>query len=313
MATTAMLLFRASLAVLLALVAGAWMSSRFGRRLGELSKGATAFDEGDFRHRIPETGDDEFTQLAVAMNEMAERVSKQIGGIEEDAGRRRQFLADMAHELRGPVTTIRTMAGALDDGLAEDPQRRNRAVGSMVRASDRLLGLVNDLLQLAKLDLKELPIQPRNIDLRELVSAAVESHSASAAQSGMALDPVEPGPAVNAFADPDRLTQVLDNLLDNALDHAGEGSRVTVSVDDGRIVVADNGRGIPAKDLPYVFEPFYRVDPVRSPEEGHSGLGLRISRGLIEAQGGELTLTSREGVGTTVTVTLPITPTDKRS
>jgi signal transduction histidine kinase len=306
-----MLLFRASLAVLLALIAGAWMSSRFGRRLQELSKGATAFDEGDFRHRIPETGDDEFTQLAVAMNEMAERVSKQIGGLEEDAGRRRQFLADMAHELRGPVTTIRTMAGAMEDGLAEDPERRNRAVGSMVRASDRLLGLVNDLLQLAKLDLKELPIQPRNIDLWELVSAAVESHSASAGRAGIALDPIEPGPKVNAFADPDRLTQVLDNLLDNALDHAGEGSRVTVSVEGGevaKIVVADNGRGIPAKDLPYVFEPFYRVDPVRSPEEGHSGLGLRISRGLVEAQGGELTLTSREGAGTTVTITLPTRP-----
>ena len=308
LAATSMLVFRAMLAILLALIAGAWMSSRFSRRLQELASGARAFDSGNFRHRVPETGDDEFTQLAVSMNEMAERVSNQISGLEEDASRRRQFLADMAHELRGPVTTMRTMAGALDEGLADDPERRARAVGSLVRASDRLLSLVNDLLQLAKLDLRELPIHPRNIELRELASSAVEAHQAAASQAGIVLHPVEGDAKVHAFADPDRLTQVLDNLLINALSHAGEGSQVRVRVEGGdaaKIVIADNGRGIPASDLPYVFEPFYRVDSVRSPSEGHSGLGLRICKGLVEAQGGTLTLTSREGAGTTVTITLP--------
>lgn len=305
---TAVLVFRTALALLLALIAGGWMSARFSRRLQELSRGASAFDTGDFEHRIPERGDDEFTQLAVSMNEMAQRVSGQISDLEEDASRRRQFLADMAHELRGPVTTLRTMAGALDEGLAEDSERRKRAVSSMARASDRLLSLVNDLLQLARLDLKELPVHARSVDLRELAGHVIDSHQALASGAGVVLHPLADGPEVMAVADPDRLAQVLDNLLNNAISHAGRGSEIRVEVGAGTsamITVADNGVGIPAADVPYVFEPFYRADRVRSPLEGHSGLGLRISRGLVEAQGGTLTLTSREGEGTTVTIAMP--------
>jgi len=302
-----MLVVRGAIALLLALIAGKWLSWRFSHRLNELAKGAGAFDAGRLNYRVPEVGDDEFTQVAAAMNKMAERVAGQIRALEDDAEKRRQFLADVAHELRGPVATIRTMAGALADGVADDPERKERAVGSLVRTSERLLQLVNDLLELAKLDLKELPIQRRKVDLRELAASAVESCGAAASKAEITLHRVEAGEPVVALVDPDRFAQVLDNLLDNAVSYAGSGAHVRVRLEGGpsaRVIVEDNGRGIPPVHLKRIFEPFYRADPARTAGDGHSGLGLRISRGLVTAMGGELALESVEGKGTRATITL---------
>ena len=297
-----------AIAVLLAILAGAWLSAGFTRKLRHLSKGAGAFNEGRFDYRIADLGDDEFAQVGATMNSMAGRVAEQVGRLEEDAKRRRQFLADVAHELRSPVATLRTMAGALQDGVANDSQRRDRAIGSLVRTSDRLLRLVTDLLELARLDLHELPVHPQPADLRELAATSIELHAASAAQAGITLGHIEDGEPVMAYADPSRVSQVLDNLLDNAISHAGTGAQAQITIEDSdalRIIVSDNGRGIAAAHLPYIFDSFYRADKARTLDRGHSGLGLRISRALIEAQGGTLTLTSREGAGVTVIITLP--------
>jgi signal transduction histidine kinase len=307
-ALVSILVSRAAVALLLAFLVGKWLSRKFSNRLNELSIGANEFDSGNLKYRIPEDGEDEFTQVAATMNQMAERVSGQISRLEEDAFKRRQFLADVAHELRSPVTTLRTMAGALEDGIAEDPGRQKRAISSLVNSSDRLLHLISDLLELARLDLKELPINAELTDIRELTSVAVDSHEALAAQKKIILKPVEAGAPLMAFVDPDRLLQVLDNLLNNAISYAGEGSEVKVTAEDGEqatLIISDNGCGISAEHLPNVFDPFYRVDTARTPSEGHSGLGLRISRGLIEAQGGQLVLSSAEGNGTRAIITLP--------
>ena len=243
------------------------------------------------------------------MNEMAERVSAQLRTLEEDATRRQQLLADVAHELRSPVTTLRTMSGALDEGLADDPERRARAVRSMVKTSDRMLHLVTDLLELAKLDLKELPLHLHQVDLRELAAAVILTHQAAATQANMTLHPIEPGVPVIRTADPDRLAQVLDNLLDNAISYAGPGAELFVLLDSNgagsRLIVKDTGQGIPAEHLPYLFDPFYRVDMARTPKDNHSGLGLRIARGLIEAHGATLHIESEVGQGTTAIITFP--------
>ncbi len=327
------MLSRVAVALLLALLAGTLLGRKLTRRLVELSRGAAAFRAGDFKHRIDVGGGDEFTQVATAMNEMAERVSAQIDTLEEDVKRRRQILADVAHELRSPVTTMRTMAGALQDGLAEDEDRRDRAVKSLVSTSDRMLHLVSDMLELARLDLHELPIHADRIDIRELIGASLHSKAASSEAAGVSLPALEEGPPVIVNVDPDRLTQVFDNILDNAISHAGSGARVRVRVEESdspgcfgkpvfenrprcfgkplsrnvKITFADDGKGIPADHLPYVFDPFYRVDSARTVSESHHGLGLRIARGLIEAHGGTLTLTSEQGKGTSVTITLPLT------
>jgi two-component system sensor histidine kinase BaeS len=299
------LLLRSGIYLLLALGIGVLLARRFTRPLQALAEGAKAYQARDFSHTIPVQGDGEFAEVAAAMHDMAGKVSQHIEGLEDDARRRRQLLADVAHELRGPVMTMRTMAGALAEGLAVEPERHERAVQSLVRTSDRMLHLVTDLLELAKLDLRELPLHPQPVDLRELTEHALHAHGAAAAEAGITLSPAPAGPPLLAQADPDRLSQVLDNLLDNAISYAGRGATVHVELDPGvRLRVVDTGQGIAAQHLPYLFDPFYRVDTVRNTRERHSGLGLRITRALVEAQGGTLTLTSRPGEGTTVEVTL---------
>lgn len=303
------LLVRLTVALGLAALVGAWLGKRFTTPLTQLADGATAFRTGQFAHRIPSSGKNEFASVADAMNEMAARVSEQIDKLEKDAQRRRQFLADIAHELRSPVATMRTMAGALQDGVAEEPERRERAISSLARTSERLQRLIEDLMELAKLDLNELPLNKRDVDLRELVESALHSHEAEAAAADVVLLPLAPGAPVRLTIDPDRMTQVLDNLIGNAVSYAGRGAEVRVTIDGGdpvSVTVRDTGSGIWPDELPYIFDPFYRSDRARNPGDPHSGLGLSIARKLVEAYGGEMRLSSEEGKGTTVTVLLPV-------
>jgi signal transduction histidine kinase len=301
-------LSHAGIALCLALIAGTWLSYKFTRPLNELIKGATAFQSGNLDHRILLKGENDFTRVAQSMNRMAERLRAQIGVLEEDAERRKQLLADVAHELRSPVATMQTMCSAMAEGLAEHPERKKQAIASLVRASERLTHLVTDLLELAKLDLKELPIHLQPVELRDLVKLVIQNHAAAAKQEQVILHELEEGPAVMLKADPFRLTQVLDNLLNNAIHYAGSGAHIRVLIETGDsvvITVADTGVGIAPKHLPYLFDPFYRVNQVRTPGDAHSGLGLRIARGLVEAHQGKLSLSSQLGEGTTVEVMLP--------
>lgn len=302
------LFLRLGTSLLIAAVAGIWLSRRITRPLRDLSDGAHAVRQGDFSYRVPVRHRDEFGEVAEAMNAMSAQVAGQIRTLEEDAVRRRQLLADVAHELRSPVTTIRTMAGALNEGVAADPARRAHAAASAVRASDRLMHLVTDLLELARLDLQELPMHPQPVDVRALAAAAVRAQQAAAQAAGLTLREPADGSPIMATADPDRVAQVLDNLIGNAVSHAGSGAAIDVEVMDGspmRVIVRDTGRGIPAEHLPHVFDAFYRVDKARTPGCAHSGLGLRIARSLAQAMGGDLALKSQEGRGTAVMLTLP--------
>ncbi len=298
---------RTFIALALAIGAGIFLSRRFTKPLKNLASAASEYRAGHFKHRVTLTGEDEFTEVAAAMNEMAIQVEQKIAKLEDDAIRRRQLLADVAHELRNPVMTMRTMAGALGDGLAVDEERRNRATQSLVNTSDRLLHLVTDLLELAKLDLNELPIHIEQVDVRSLAQTCEENHQAAAKEANVTIHPVETGEPIMIKADPNRLSQVIDNLLNNAISYAGEGAQVKIVITPGEktsIAVIDNGIGIPAHHIPYIFDSFYRVDTVRTPGDRHSGLGLRIARGIIEAHNGTLTLQSEQGEGTRVEIIL---------
>ncbi len=301
------MLMRILVAFGLAALAGAWLARTFTRPLTQLAEGADAYQAGDFSHRIPSKGKNEFAAVADAMNEMAEQVSDQINRLESDAERRRQFLADIAHELRSPVTTMETMAGALRDGLAKNPERRDFAVSALVTTSQRMRRLVQDLMELAKLDLTELPLNMTKVNLKDIVSSSIQSHEVEAEAAGVVLEPRSTGTS-KVIADPDRLAQVVNNILENAINYAGIGAKISVIIKDGDpavIEISDTGKGIPSEAIPYVLDPFYRADTARTPSDCHSGLGLSIASKLIEAHGGKLSLTSEEGKGTTVTISIP--------
>lgn len=304
-------LLRMVVALALALLAAFWIGRKLTKPLTELTDGARAFHSRNFSYRVQSKGNGEFTAVATAMNEMAEEVSQHIRNLEEDADRRRQFLADIAHELRSPITTMRTMAGALQDGVAEDPKRKAHAVSVLVRTSERMLRLVQDVMELVELDLDQLPITPADVDLSSLVSGVISSLKDEAERSGVILQPFHAEMAIKAKVDPDRITQVLDNIIGNAISYAGKGASVSITIEECdpiRIIITDTGIGIPAKDLPQILNPFYRVSAARTPGENHIGLGLSIARRMIEAHGGKISITSEENKGTSVTCTLPNAP-----
>jgi two-component system phosphate regulon sensor histidine kinase PhoR len=221
---------------------------------------------------------------------------------------RQDFVANVSHELRTPLTTLRGYAETLLEGGLDDAGHREEFVRSMRDGALRLQALVEDLLALAELERPDAALRREPLDLRALAAEHVDHVRGAAERAGLELV-LEPGPPVNLSGDRVRLAQVLANLLDNAVKYTERGSvRVTLGVANGRAwcEVGDTGPGIPARDLPRVFERFYRVDKARSREKGGTGLGLSIVKHALAQHGGEVSVVSRVGVGTTFRFEVPV-------
>jgi two-component system phosphate regulon sensor histidine kinase PhoR len=221
---------------------------------------------------------------------------------------RQDFVANVSHELRTPLTTLRGYAETLLEGGLDDTEHREEFVRSMRDGAIRLQALVEDLLALAELERPDAALRREPLDLRALAAEHVDHVRGAAERAGLELV-LEPGPPVKLSGDRVRLAQVLANLLDNAVKYTERGSvRVTLGVANGRAwcEVADTGPGIPARDLPRVFERFYRVDKARSREKGGTGLGLSIVKHALAQHGGEVSVVSRVGVGTTFRFEVPV-------
>ena len=220
---------------------------------------------------------------------------------------RQDFVANVSHELRTPLTTLRGYAETLLEGGLDDAENREGFVKAMRDGSVRLQALVEDLLALAELERPDASLRREPLDLRALVVEQLEHVRGAADRAGLELV-LEPGPPVMLNADRVRLGQVLANLLDNAVKYTERGSvRVALGAADGRAwcEVRDTGTGIPARDLPRVFERFYRVDKARSRAQGGTGLGLSIVKHALALHGGEVSVMSRIGEGTTFRFEVP--------
>ena len=223
---------------------------------------------------------------------------------------RQDFVANVSHELRTPLTTMRGYAETLLEGGLDDAEHREGFVKAMRDGAVRLQALVEDLLALAELERPDASLRREPLDLRALAAENVEHVRAAAERAGLDLV-LEPGPPVTLNGDRVRLAQVLANLLDNAVKYTERGSvRVAVGAANGRVwcEVRDTGPGIPARDLPRVFERFYRVDKARSREQGGTGLGLSIVKHALTLHGGEVSVVSRVGGGTTFRFEVPAGP-----
>ncbi|MBM3122745.1 MAG: hypothetical protein FJZ97_11275, partial [Chloroflexi bacterium] len=224
------------------------------------------------------------------------------------------FLADVTHELRTPLTVIKGTIETLEDGALDDAEGRGPLLASMERETDRLIRLVGELLVLTRADAGALGLKLMPVDTLDLARQRCATLGAVAARRGLKLS-VEAGEgeAAGRFViqgDSDRLAQVLDNLLDNAIRHAPQGSTIVVELQaDGAEVsctVSDHGPGIPPEHLPFIFERFYRVDVARDRAAGGAGLGLAIARALVEAHGGRINARTAPGRGTTISFRLPV-------
>ncbi|OXM84551.1 cell wall metabolism sensor histidine kinase WalK [Paenibacillus rigui] len=223
---------------------------------------------------------------------------------------RREFVANVSHELRTPLTTIKSYLEALEDGALEEPQVASKFVSVTRNETERMIRLVTDLLQLSRLDSKQAIISRELTDVSEMLEEVADRFSFQLEQRSIQID-IDVLPDVEEIVlDRDRIDQVLDNLVSNAIKYtADEGHIVIRAVRlDAKLLeisVQDNGIGIPKKDLSRIFERFYRVDKARSRNMGGTGLGLSIAREIVRAHGGTIALESDLGHGTKVTFTLP--------
>jgi signal transduction histidine kinase len=282
----------------------AWLISRWvAAPLGRMADAAIAVAEGNYRQtEIPE-GPREVQKLATAFNEMVMQVqtSQQV---------QKEFLANVSHELKTPLTSIQGFAQAMLDGAVEDSESRNHAATVIYEESDRLRRLVEDLLDLARLDAGQIEFERHPVDLSILLQSVVDRLSLRAAEKNVKLESRLVAIS-QLIGDGDRLAQVFTNLIDNAIKHTPAGGVVRLHGETEAgwvsIHVDDSGRGIPDEDLSRIFERFYQVDKARRGGKGRGvGLGLAISRQIVDAHGGRLIAQSELGKGSRFTVQLPI-------
>ncbi|MFH2102640.1 MAG: ATP-binding protein [Chloroflexota bacterium] len=289
-------------AVLLAGVAGTLLARRIARPIEGLTRLVEVVAAGDLEQNAPmESGIGEIHALGQAFNAMT-------ASLRRSDQAKNAFIADVTHELRTPLTVIKGTIETLEDGALDDAEGRGPLLASMQRETDRLIRLVNDLLVLTRADAGALRLKAGPFDLAGLARTRCESLSTLAKGRGASLR-VEARDRVEVQGDADRLAQVLDNLLDNAIRYTAAGSTVRVTIrgqaDEVECSVSDAGPGIPAGSLPFIFERFYRVDASRNRQSGGTGLGLAIVRALVLAHGGRVAARSVEGRGTTITFWLP--------
>jgi signal transduction histidine kinase len=288
-----------ALGLVFSAIIGALLAQRALRPVDKLTKTAMAIyraDNLDQRVAMPKTND-EVGRLSQAFNEMLDRLEQLFHA-------QQRLVGDVSHEMRTPLTVIRGNVDLLRTMGCADQE----SLDALTRESDRMTRLVGDLLLLSQADAGVLPMHFQPLVLDQLITDVERSgqmlsagrvHVAAHAESGIAVE-----------ADPDRLKQVMLNLMDNAIKHTLDGGDVRLEASRSyngfvRISVSDTGVGIPEGDLPYVFERFYRVDKSRSRANGGSGLGLSIANSIVQAHGGRIVVSSKPGEGTTFDVYLP--------
>ncbi|PVD04207.1 HAMP domain-containing sensor histidine kinase [Streptomyces sp. CS014] len=323
-ANTARIAGAAALVLALTVGASVFAGARLVRPLHALTGAAQRMRDGEQPASVPVSGDDEVGRLAAAFNDMSAHRAR----LEEQ---RKAMVSDVAHELRTPLSNIRGWLEAAQDGLADpDPA----FVSSLLEEAVLLQHIIDDLQDLAAADAGALRLHPEPVEIRELLGQVAAAHQARAENAGVTLAVTAPAPGPVLNADPVRLRQAVGNLVSNAVRHTPEGGRVTLRAyvagrdasgpyapgpnasEEGRgtavtgggtvvIEVTDTGSGIPADDLPHVFDRFWRAEKSRSRRTGGSGLGLAIVRKLVEAHGGTVEATSAEGEGSTFALRLP--------
>ena len=293
------LLFSGLIGLAAALVLGFLLTRSIAAPLRNISRAARSIARGNYNQRVPATGPREVRDLAANFNHMSEDVQRSQQTL-------RDFLANISHELKTPLTSIRGFSEAILDGTIDDEQGIARSARVINGESNRLLRLVQELLDLSRIESGQVSMGQDDFSLSELLDHVSEVFALRGEETGVTLE-MTPADDTHIRGDFDRLEQVLDNLIDNAFRHTPAGGFVRVASHDigpgaVQVTVADTGRGIAPDDLPHLFERFYRANGSNQP--GH-GLGLAITREIVRAHGGEIWATSELGHGTTFIFTLP--------
>jgi signal transduction histidine kinase len=287
------------LSVLLALL----IRRSVSKPLQRVASAAEAIARGEGSTRAPVSGPTEVRALAHTFNQMVDQV--------EAAQRsQRDFVANVSHELKTPLTSIQGFSQALLDGTASTPETTTRAARVIHSEAERMRRLVDELLILARFDAGQMKLARDQVEIDSLLQSCTEKLAPQAQAAGVTLE-LETPEQLTVTGDADRLAQVFTNLLDNSVAHTPAEGKVTITAYSAtenavEVTVTDTGAGIPAGVLSRIFERFYQVDKARSREHGRgAGLGLAITKEIVEAHGGTITVESVEGLGSKFTVRLP--------
>ncbi|MBI5841594.1 MAG: HAMP domain-containing protein [Chloroflexi bacterium] len=296
------LIYSGLAAITLALVLGMVLSRTLTKPIRELTAATQAMSQGNLGLQVSVRSRDELGELAHAFNKMSADLAQSINA-------RRQMTADIAHELRTPLSLILGHAEAVNDGVLP-PSLENFEI--IREEAGRLEHLVDDLRTLSLADTGELSIEKRPCDLKKLLQDISSVYQHRVQQKNVALELDVPSELPSVQADANRITQVVTNILDNALRYTPENSKVTLAAgevkDAVRISIQDSGPGIKnGQDVNHIFDRFYRLDASRNRAEGGSGLGLAIAKSIVQAHGGQIWAESVEGQGLSVLIELPVT------
>ena len=286
-------------AVVLSLLGTGFVAFRVTRSLRTLSAASGAVAAGSLRAPIPVGGRDEIGDLARSFEAMVAQL-RQMDEMKDE------FFAKMSHELRSPLTSVREASQLLRDEVPGPLNaKQTRLVDIIGRSSDRLLRLVNQILEMSRLRAGVLPLNRSRLDLDRVVARALDEMRPQAEEAGVGLDRERVGHRFTCVGDEDRLVQVVINLVANAIRFTPRGGRIVVRLVDAgaelELAVEDTGAGIPQRDLPHIFDSYRQAHAGR----GGTGLGLAIVRGVVEAHEGRVTVESHEGKGSRFTVLLP--------
>jgi two-component system sensor histidine kinase MtrB len=285
-----------------------------GRVLRPIQRARDVAEEiaaGNLAARIPQaTSHDDFGRLAESFNRMTDNLAQKINELEHVGNLQARFVSDVSHELRTPLATVRMAADYIHAARTGLPPDAQRAAVLLERELERFENLLEDLLEISRFDAGVINLEPVEVDLGSLLDEVVDALDPIAhgrkVEVGLEIDRAQGAPLV--AADPRRLDRVFSNLVKNAIEHTAEGSvRIWVGRRGAEVVatVADDGEGIPAEDLPHIFERFYRADVHRARTLGGTGLGLAIALENVNLHRGSISVRSEVGEGSTFTVTLP--------
>ena len=295
-----------------ALTIGFFASKTMTDRLSKLSEATRSLAGRDFTIRLKISGNDEIAQLAETFNIMARNLQEVEEQKQQLERTRRDLTAWVSHDLRTPLTSIRVMIEAMLDGVVDDDETVHRYLDNSRVEIEHLSGLIDDLFELAQLDVGHLQISVQRASIRDLISDTIGGMRLKAAQRGIDLQGEVADDVDMILMAPDKIQRVLTNLVDNAIKYADSGVRVTLSAwragDDIRIDIHNSGSYIPEDALPRLFESFFRGEGSRKRDDDGArgtGLGLAIARGFIEAHGGRIWATSLPADGTTFSFSLP--------
>lgn len=267
--------------------------------IGALTFAARRMEKGDLNSRVDVRSEDELGELASAFNAMAD-------GLKRLEQLRRNMVTDVAHELRTPLSNVRGYLEAIKDGMIEPTPK---VVASLHEEAMLLNRMVDDLQELALAEAGQLKLMRQNVSISEVVEKVVHLVQPKTSEKDLGIQICLPEDLPPVYADAERLGQILRNLLNNAITNTPAGGEILISARETdskvEVCVEDTGNGIAPEHLPYVFERFYRADKSRTRLTGGAGLGLAIVKQLVEAHGGEISITSQVGEGTAVTFTTP--------